>query len=57
MGATVDDLKDVYVKQVRSVLELAVPPWNGDLKHYDKQNIDVLVFLFLKSPKIMYTIK
>ena len=40
MGATVDDLKDVYVKQVRSVLELAVPAWNGDLKHYDKQNIE-----------------
>ena len=40
MGATVEDLKDVYIKQVRSVLEFAVTALNGDLKHDDKQKIE-----------------
>ena len=40
MGATQEDLKDVYIKQVRSVLEFAVPAWNGDLKHEDQKNIE-----------------
>ena len=40
MGATVEDLKDVCIKQVRRVLEFAEPAWNGDLKHDDKQNIE-----------------
>ena len=31
MGASIPDLKDIYIKQVRSVLELAVPAWNGAL--------------------------
>ena len=35
MGATLEDLKDVYLKQVRSVLELAVPAWNGALTQTD----------------------
>ena len=40
MGATLEDLKDVYVKQVRSVLELAVPAWNGALKQTDIKDIE-----------------
>ena len=31
MGASVEDLKDVYLKQVRSVMEFDVPAWNGAL--------------------------
>ena len=40
MGATVDDMKDVYLKQVRSVLELAVPAWNGALTQADAKDIE-----------------
>ena len=40
MGATTEDLKDVYTKQVRSLLELAVPAWNGALKQNDNQDIE-----------------
>ena len=40
MGATVEDLMDVYTKQVRSVLELAVPAWNGALTQSNKQDIE-----------------
>ena len=40
MGATVDDMKDVYLKQVRSVLELAVPAWNGALTQGDVKDIE-----------------
>ena len=31
LGADEDDLKDVYNKQIRSVLEFGVPVWNGSL--------------------------
>ena len=31
LGASVEELKDVYIKQVRSVLELAVPAWHSGL--------------------------
>ena len=31
---------DVYTKQVRSVLELAVPAWNGALTQSSKQDIE-----------------
>ena len=40
MGATVDDLKDVFIKQVRSVLELAVPAWNSALSQEDIKDIE-----------------
>jgi hypothetical protein len=40
MGASLDDLKDVFIKQVRSVLELAVPAWNGALNQTDKKDIE-----------------
>ena len=40
MGATLDDLKDVYIKQVRSVLELAVPAWNAALSQTEKKDIE-----------------
>ena len=40
MGATLEDLVDVYKKQVRSVLELAVPAWNGALTQICRQDIE-----------------
>ena len=40
MGTTVPDMKDVYTKQVRSVLELAVPAWNGALTQCDSKHIE-----------------
>ena len=40
MGASLDDLKDVFIKQVRSVLELAVPAWNAALNQTDKKDIE-----------------
>ena len=40
MGATLEDLKDVYLKQVRSVLELAVPAWIGALTQTDVKDIE-----------------
>ena len=40
MGASVDDLKDVFIKQVRSVLELAVPAWNAALSQVEKKDIE-----------------
>ena len=40
MGATVEDMKDVYLKQVRSVLEFAVPAWNGALIQDDVRDIE-----------------
>ena len=40
IGAKIEDLKDVYYKQVRSALEFGVPVWNSDLKQADIQNIE-----------------
>ena len=40
MGASVDDLKDVFIKQVRSVLELAVPVWNAAIRQEEKRDIE-----------------
>ena len=31
LGASQEDLLDVYCKQIRSILEIAVPVWNGSL--------------------------
>ena len=39
-GAGRDDLKDVYIKQVRSVLELAVPAWHPGLTQSDSHDIE-----------------
>ena len=40
MGTTIDDLKDIYVKQVRSLLEIAVPAWSGALTNVEKMDIE-----------------
>ena len=40
LGANRDDLLEIYRTQVRIVLELAVPAWQGNLSHIDKINIE-----------------
>ena len=40
LGAQGCDLIDVYVKQVRSVLELAVPAWHGAITLIEQQSIE-----------------
>ena len=40
LGASVPQLVDVYLKQVRSVLELAVPAWHSSLTVADKLSIE-----------------
>ena len=40
LGAKESDLVDVYTKQIRSVLELAVPAWQGGLTQAEKRDIE-----------------
>ena len=46
-GATKEDLIDVYIKQVRSVLEYGVPVWNPNLTQGDAKNIERVQKCFL----------
>ena len=39
-GASLDDLTEVYIKQVRSVLEYRVPVWNSNLKKEDQADFE-----------------
>ena len=50
MVASEDDLKDVFIKQVRSVLELAVPVWNAAIRQEEKRDIERVQ----KLPYILY---
>ena len=40
MGANLSELKDVYIKQVRSLLELAAPAWHGSLTKEEQHTIE-----------------
>ena len=40
MGACDSDLIDVFVKQIRCILELAVPAWQGSLTQAEKQDLE-----------------
>ena len=40
LGATTSQMLDVYIKQVRSVLELAVPAWQPSLTISDKNSLE-----------------
>ena len=40
LGTEIPELKDVYIKQIRSVLELAVPVWHSSLTLADVNNIE-----------------
>ena len=35
-----DDLIDLYIKQIRSVLELAVPAWHGAITQEERVDIE-----------------
>ena len=40
LGAKMDDLQDVYIKQVRSILELAVPAWHAAITQKQRKDIE-----------------
>ena len=40
LGANEDELIDIFVKQVRSILELAVPAWHGALTQENRMDIE-----------------
>ena len=40
MGASSHDLVDMYIKQIRSILEFAVPAWQGALTPEDKIDLE-----------------
>ena len=40
MGANQSDLLDVYTKQVRCIMELAVPAWQGGLSQAEKTDLE-----------------
>ena len=40
LGANQDDLRDVYIKQIRSILEFAVPVWHSSLTGEDRLLIE-----------------
>ena len=40
LGASQTELVDVYQKQVRSVLELAVPVWQPGISKFEKSQIE-----------------
>ena len=40
IGANEKTLIDIYIKQVRSILENACPVWSAGLTHTDKSNIE-----------------
>ena len=40
LGANQDDLGDVYIKQIRSILEFAVPVWHSSLTGEDRLLIE-----------------
>ena len=40
LGATIEQLTDVYEKQIRSVLELAIPVWHSSLTQSNKISIE-----------------
>ena len=46
-GANLEDLIDIYTKQVRSVLEFGVPVWNSGLKKEESSDIERVQKAFL----------
>ena len=40
LGANSKDLTDVYIKQIRSLLEFSVPVWHSSLTEQDKMKIE-----------------
>ena len=48
LGAGQNDLKDVFEKQVRSVLEFGVPVWNSSITKQEIQDIERVQKSFLR---------
>ena len=46
-GANLEDLTDIYTKQVRSVLEFGVPVWNSGLNKEESSDIERVQKAFL----------
>ena len=46
-GANLEDLKDVYIKQIRSILEFGVPVWNSSITKEDSSDIERVQKAFL----------
>ena len=44
-GAKTEDIADVYIKQIRSLLEFAVPVWHHSLTNEDRLRIERLQVL------------
>ena len=40
LGATTNELKDVFIKKIRSVLELAVPAWHSSITSSERADIE-----------------
>ena len=40
LGASIKSLKEVYIKQIRSVLEFGVPVWHGSITQSEKVDIE-----------------
>ena len=40
LGASQDDLVDVYFKQVRSILEFAVPVWHSSITNEERIDLE-----------------
>ena len=49
LGFPEDFILDVYTKEIRSILEFAVPVWNGALTETDCRAIEKVNKEFLKS--------
>ena len=47
LGASIEDLKDVYCKQVRSILEFGTPVWNPGLTKEQVADIERVQKSFL----------
>ena len=47
LGASQDDLKDIYCKQVRSILEFGVPVWNSGITKEQSNDIERVQKAFL----------
>ena len=46
-GATLEDLKEIYIKQIRSVLEFGVPVWNSGLSKTEVVELERIQKTFL----------
>ena len=59
LGASQDDLVDVYYKQVRSILEFAVPVWHSSITNEERINLERIqksaCYIILRDQYYSYT--